>query len=54
MGDESLAEIVFSLFNLDAHLYTVALSQGNAKKDLITSGNLALQHILTQAFSPSN
>jgi hypothetical protein len=30
MQEESLAEIVHSIFNLDAHLYTVALQSGCA------------------------
>jgi hypothetical protein len=38
MQEESLAEIVHSIFNLDAHLYTVALQSGCAQK-LLGLGN---------------
>ena len=30
MEEEALAEIVHSFFNLDAHLYTVAMQSGSA------------------------
>lgn len=46
MGEESLAEIVHSLFNLEAHLYTVALTSGSAKNDLLNAGAQVFRHIL--------
>jgi hypothetical protein len=48
LEEESLAEIVHSLFNLDAHLYTMALQSGCAKT-LLNLGNQCFQDIVTQA-----
>ncbi len=56
MQEESLAEIVHSLFNLDAHLYTVALQSGCAKQ-LLSQGTQCFQDLcnsLTQQSPPAS
>jgi hypothetical protein len=44
--DEGVAEIVNMLFNLDAHLYTVALQSELAKRELTSGGHHVLKPIL--------
>lgn len=46
MADETLAETVHLLFNLDAHLYTVALQSELAKRELASGGHHVLKQIL--------
>jgi hypothetical protein len=38
--EESLAEIVHSLFNLDAHLYTVAMQSGSGNTLSVLKENI--------------
>ena len=51
IGDESLAEVVHSLFNLDAHLYTMALLSGSSKALATSGGTQLLNQILAAASS---
>ena len=48
--EESLSEIVHMLFNLDAHLYTVALQSELAKRELTSGGHHVLKQILETHF----
>ena len=48
--EESLAELVHSLFNLDAHLYTVAMQSGGSGNTLSVLRETTFAEILNKAY----
>lgn len=53
-GIGDLSEVVHMLFNLDAHLYTVALQSELAKRELTSGGHHILKEVLEAFYKAAN